>query len=229
MPEQRWGRCARLLGRFAAAMAVAALATGCAHQATVSPAQVDRLGALFTQTVPIAWMVERIAEREAAWPFQEHAGKFTAAQLACTRGQLTADKIVVTQQADARDFARRHPDRVADSIKLLEDGAAEALGDAMRAGAVQGMTGRRADTRTTLGKLSSAQLRGFMELTQGSQYTELRRALRLDGLSSTESRAQSRSRGYQIGQALLIGPLLAAMEHCRNAPAELFDAAGTPT
>lgn len=234
MPEQRVGGMRR---RFTALLALAAgalLVAGCAQTGAgmgkaASPAQVDRLGALFAQAMPFGWMVERIAARDAKWPFQQHAGKYTPAQLACTRAELTSEKVVVTQHADAREFARSHPDRVDESIRVLENGAADALGSLMRAGVNEGMTGHKSELSSVMGKMTAAQLRGFVDLTEGSQYAELRRAMRLDGLTSSGTRTESRQRGYRIGQALLIGPLLTAMERCGVQPASLFDKAGTPT
>ncbi len=234
MPEQRGGGVRRLLNVLAASATAALLAAGCAQTGpgmvkAASPAQVERLGALFAQAMPIGWMVERVAARDAAWPFQQHAGKYTPAQLACTRAELTSEKVVVTQHADAREFARSHPDRVDESIRVLENGAADALGSLMRAGVNEGMTGQKSDLNSVMGKMTAAQLRGFVDLTEGSQYADLRRAMRLDGLTSSGTRAESRQRGYRIGQSLMIGPLLTAMERCGVQPASLFDKAGTPT
>ena len=217
--------------RWGAVAVAAALAAGCAQTGpkAASAAQVDRLGALFTQAVPVGWIVERVAARDAAWPFQQHPGRFTPAQLACTRGELTPDKVAVTQKADAREFARRYPDRVEESIRVLDGGAAEAIGTLMRAGVVGSMSGQRADAGQMVGQMTAAQLRNFAELTESSQYAELRQAMRLDGLSGRNTPRESREQGHRIGQSLLVGPLLAAMERCQISPSSLFEKAGTPT
>ena len=231
MPDRGVGGWRRLGALLVATAAVVGSLAGCASTGAAhapSPARIERLGALFVQAVPVGWMVERVAERDAQWPFQQHAGKFTPAQLACTRGELTADKASATQLADAREFARRHPDRVEESIQLLESGAAEATGVLMRAGVREATGGAPTDPRSVMREMSAAQLRSFVSLTEASQHAELRQAMRLDGIAGAGSRQASRQQGYRVGQSLMMGPLLTALERCRIPPASLFDKAGTP-
>ncbi|QTD46430.1 hypothetical protein [Ottowia testudinis] len=205
---------------------------GCAQVGTttaVAPARVDRLAALFMQALPVGWIVERIAAQDPTWPFQQQAKRFTPAQLACTRGEMTPGKVAVTQYKDAREFARRHPDRVEESIRLLEGGAADVIGVLIRAGAVERVAGPPANPRELMGKMSAAQLRGFSEFIQDAQHADLRRAMRLEGIASATNDQQARQRGHSIGQSLIVGPLLTAMERCGVQPSFLFDdKVGTP-
>ena len=238
MPEPGLAFLRRTLGRCLLASTVAVGAAvgmaGCAQLGktpAVASARVDRLAALFEQTLPLGWMVERVAAQEPNWPFQGHMDRFTPAQLACTRSELTAPKVAVTQHKDASGFAQRHPDQVEDAIRLLEGGAAEATGVIMRAGVIERSGGPAADLPALMGKMSAAQLRGFMELQQDPRHAELRQAMRLDGIAGASSRQESHQRGRQTGQAMLIGPLLSALERCGIAPASLLgdSKAGTPT
>ena len=232
MPERLSAARGHALRRWGLAIALVAGLAGCAQTGggrAVAPARAERLAALFTESVPIGWMVERIAARDPQWPYQKYPGKFTPTQLACTRGELTADKVAATQRDDARAFARRYPERVEESIQVLEAGGAAAMNLLMRAGVGEEMSGRRADPRALMGQLSAGQLRAFTELAEGSPHAELRQALRIDGMAGANSRQESRQRGFKVGQDLMIGPLLTAMERCRISPATLFDKAGTPT
>ncbi|TXK27856.1 hypothetical protein FVQ98_11110 [Ottowia sp. GY511] len=234
MPNQVVGGARGFLTRLglAAIVAGAGLA-GCAPMGTgmaaPSTARVDRLAALFVQAVPVGWMVDRVAARDTQWPFQKYPGRYTPTQLACTRGELTADKVSATQHADARAFARRYPDRVEESIQVLESGAAEAMGLLMRAGMGEAISGRKVDAGSVMRSLSAGQLRAFNELGEGTQHTELRQAMRIDELASGGSRAQTHQRGVRLGQSLLVGPMLSAMERCQVSPGTLFDKAGTLT
>lgn len=231
MPDPRMGPWHRLGATWLVAVALVGGLAGCAGVGVAnapSPARVERLGALFVQAVPVGWMAERVAQRDALWPFQRHAGKFTPAQLACTRGELTAEKMSVTQLADAREFARRNPDRVEESIQLLEAGAAEATGVLMRAGVREATGGPPIDAPSLMREMTAAQLRAFVSLTSSSKYAELRKAMNLDGIADAGSAQESRHRGYRLGQSLMMAPLLTALEHCRIPPASLFDKAGTP-
>lgn len=230
MPEPRVLRGAA--ARLGSACAIVAGLTGCAQMGgagAVPPARVERLEALFVQTVPIGWMVERVAATSPNWPFQEYMGKVTPAQLSCVRGQMTNDKVSATQREDARDFARRYPDRVDEAIQLLEGGAAEITNLLMRAGAGQAFTGRPVNGQSLAEAMSAKQLHAFTELTHGARYTELRQALRLDGVTNAGTSPEARRRGYKVGQNLMVGPLLSAMDACKVPPSVLVDKAGTPT
>ena len=232
MPNARqagWLR--RCLAAGAAGAFVALGAAGCASNGAAKaadPARVQRLGALFVQTMPIGWIAERVAQLDPQWPMQQHAGKFTPAQLACTRGELTADKVDATVIGNAQAFARRYPDRVEESIQLLEAGAAETTGMLMRAGVREGTGGAKVDASRLMAELTAAQLRSFVTLTENPQYAELRQALRLDGITSASSRQESRQRGFRLGQSLMAAPLLSAFERCNISPAAIFDQPGMP-
>lgn len=231
MPERVRGTWRHSLGRWGLTMALVGGLAGCAQMGggAAAPARVERLMGLFEQTVPIGWMVERVAARDPQWPLQQHPGKFTPTQLACTRSELTANKVAATQREDARVFARRYPERVEESIQVLEGGGTAAVSLLMRAGIDQGLSGQRADARALMSTLSAGQLRAFTELAEGHAYAELRQALRIDGMTGAGSHQTSRQRGFKVGQDLMIGPMLTAMERCRISPATLFDQAGAST
>lgn len=232
MPNHQASALRGAVARLGVACALVAGLTGCAQMGgagPVPPARVERLEALFVQTVPIGWMVDRIAATNANWPFQQHMGKVTPTQLSCVRGQMTNEKVSATQREDARAFARRYPDRVDEAIQLLEGGAAEVTNLLMRAGAGQAVTGRPVNNRGLMEAMSAKQLHAFSELTQGARYTELRQALRLDGVTNAGTGPEARRRGYKVGQDLMVGPLLSAMDACQVPPAVLVDKVGTPT
>ncbi len=226
MPESLGAKLRRGCGVLAATLAVLG-AVGCAQTGSVAPneARVVRLGALFAQALPIGWAVERIAAADPQWPFQKEPGRVSAAQLACTRAELTPAKVAVTQIEDAREFARRYPDRVDESIAFLEGGASEAVGNLMRYGMQQAIArGPKAelDGRDAMTGLSAAQLRGVAELARSNRYEVLRQAMHLDGLLGASTRQETRQRGVQLGQQLLVAPLLAALERCGIPPAQVF-------
>ena len=83
MPDARqagWLR--RCLAACVAGAFVALGAAGCASNGAAKaadPARVQRLGALFVQTMPIGWIAERVAQLDPQWPMQQHAGTFTPA------------------------------------------------------------------------------------------------------------------------------------------------------
>lgn len=198
-----------------AAASLAAALAGCASMAPApSPAQVDRLAQLFVQAMPVDWVVDRILAQEPQWPLQGFAGKYTREQLACTRTELGPDKVTVTQREDARAFARRHPERVAESIEVLEGGAAEVMNKLMREGAGQALTGKRMKPNAALANVPVARLRRFVELSESSRHAELRKAMRLDGMVDAPSGQDTYTRGRQVGRSLLIVPMLAAVERC---------------
>ena len=68
------------------------------------------------------------------------------------------------------------------------------------------------------------QLKDFMLLTTGPGYADLRQALRIDGIANSQgdAPASARQRGRRAGQAMLIEPLLTAMETCKLPSSTLF-------
>lgn len=215
------GRRVGWLALPALACMLAACAQPGAGPAALPEAKVQRLGDLFVQAVPVGEIARVVAERNPLWPVQNLSpGKVTPAQTACLRAELSPAKVSSFQRQDARTFAQRHPEQLDDAIRVLDGGGASLMGRMVMAGGDEAISGKRVDPAAVMRDATPGQINQFMNLLQHNDYAELRQALQFDGLKG--DRALDRERGRQIGRALLMRPLLAAMETCKVPASTLF-------
>ncbi|MFT3779797.1 MAG: hypothetical protein QM772_16285 [Ottowia sp.] len=204
----------------------AALLAGCAQMPPRPPdARAERLGELFAQAVPVGEVVRVVAERNPRWPVHDlPPGKVTPEQTRCLRAELTPEKVAAFQRADARRFVERHPGQADEAIRILSHGGAELFGKLIMAGGQEELTGQRANARAIMQGATPGQLKEFMQLTTGAGYADLRQALRIDGITSSlgDEPATARQRGRRAGQAMVLEPLLTAMETCKVPSSTLF-------
>ncbi len=210
--------------RWGAGIAALLLA-GCAQMPKPPDARAERLGELFAQTVPLGEVVRLVAERNPRWPVHDlPPGKVTQAQTSCLRAELTPEKVSAFQRADARRFAERYPGQVDEALRVLGSGSGALFGQLIMAGGQEELTGRSVDARSIMKGATPGQLKDFMLLTTGPGYADLRQALRIDGIANSlgDAPASARQRGRRAGQAMLIEPLLTAMETCKLPSSTLF-------
>jgi hypothetical protein len=148
-------------------------------------------------------------------------GKVSPAQLACMRAELVPARVTKFQQDDARKFAQRHPERVADAIRLLEDGAAQLMGRLVMAGGQAELSGHKPDAAALLRDATPGQMNNFIQLAQHPEQADLRRALGLEGVAGGDT-ATAHARGRQAGQMMMLKPMLAAMEACKLPMSTIF-------
>ena len=219
----------RLPWRAAAVAGLLAALTGCASLPAASvekEAQAQRLGDLFVQTLPLDRVVAKIMHDEPKWPFQHASTSQSIAPetLACVRAEMKPEKITAQQRADARRYADANPTRIADEIRLLESGAAHAIGTLIMSGAQEGMTGsptgttRRQAINAKMDKMPPEQALAMMQLILNPAYDDLRKAMRINLITeSIFDRSGSYRKGVQLGASLMLPPLLSAMQTC-NVP-----------
>lgn len=209
-------RALALVGACAAALA------GCANvgqqPSAANEAQVQRLGQLFEQTLPVRGMVSQLLQTEPRWPFQ-HSDKIQPAELACVRAELAPEKVTVQQREDARRYAKAHPERLAQDIELLESGAASAMHALMMSGAKAGgsqSAAGRSKASKVMKSLSAQQKQALLQLLFNPDYADLRKAMRIDFIPEAMfNRTDAYRQGSKVGAGLMLPPLLQAMQKCR--------------
>lgn len=212
--------------RVLALMGVCAVAlTGCASMgqqpSSASEAQAQRLGALFEQTLPVKDIVSRILQTEPKWPFQQRSNKIRPAELACVRAEMAPEKITVQQHENARRYAKAHPERLAQDIQLLESGAASAMNALIMDGVNEpsnrsSSTSERRKANAVMKNLSAQQKQAMLQLLFNPDYSDLRKAMRIDFIPEAMfNRADAYRQGARVGAGLLLPPLMLAMQKCQ--------------
>lgn len=221
-PTLRWIRHVRMLALVGACAAALAGCASTRQQPQVSEEQVQRLSALFTQTLPVSDAVKQLLQTEPKWPFQ-HSSKITSADLACVRAELTPEKVTVQQREDARRYAKAHPERLAQDIELLESGAAETLNALIMAGAKKGgqpsaPAAQRSKISEVVKNLSAQQKQAMLQLLFNPDYADLRKAIRIDFIPEAMlNRADAHRQGARVGSGLMLPPLMLAVQKCQVA------------
>lgn len=211
---------------LALASACAAALAGCASMgqkpSSASEVQVQRLGALFEQTLPVSDVVKQLLQTEPKWPFHR-SSKIRPAELSCVRAELAPEKVTVQQREDARRYAKAHPERLAKDIQLLESGAAEALNALIMAGARKGerqsaSAAERNKVREVMKNLSARQKQAMLQLLFNPDYADLRKAIRIDFIPEAMfNRADAHRQGARVGAGLMLPPLMLAVQKCQVA------------
>lgn len=205
--------------RLAGCLLAACFAAIPAHaqpQSQSQPEEVARLADLVVQAMPVGDLFQGFIDRDARWPLNEKVDRVPPEQLACLRQRLSSAGYRERQAAAVAGFARQHPDRVAPSIRVLEEGAAEMFAAAITAGAEQSRTGRKADFNDIAGRFRPTQMAAMVELTSDERHRALRELIGIDdALGIEHSPEQNRSRGRNKGMLLGMKLMFSAMEHCK--------------
>lgn len=201
--------------RFAGWLLAAGFAAAPA-QAQPQTDEVTRLTDLVVQTMPVGDLFQGFIDRDPRWPLNERVDRVPPHQLACLRQRLSAAGYRERQAEATAGFARRHPERVAPSIRILEEGAAEMFAAAITAGAEQSRTGRKADFNDIAGRFRPAQMAAMVELTSDERHRALRELIGIDdALGIEHSPEQNSARGRNKGMLLGMKLMFSAMEHCK--------------
>ena len=195
------------------------LAGGCAHLGDKAPASavadpVERFAQAQVQLLPVGRLLDAAAAQDARWPLAGKADMVSGAQLACVRRTLSDAEVTARQRQAARDYARAHPDTLADELQVLENGAARLFGEAMLAGAGLIAAPAPATARET---------EALAAFAAAPRFAALRRASGLDRLigPAAARTADPARRGSALGQQLLIRSMTDAFLRC-HIPVQLL-------
>ncbi len=195
----------------AAAWAAACLLAGCAQPPaapTVSAERLERFATAYMQMLPVGPVMASAAAQDARWPLGDKADLVSDAQLACMRQALSPQAVAARQRQSARDYALAHPDTLDADLRVLEDGAARLIGQAMLAGAERSPAAALAGASAT-----PQQTQALAAFATEPRYADLRRATGLDALiGGGQQRAESGGRA--LGQALLVRHMTEAFLTC---------------
>lgn len=203
------------LRSFAAVAAFAAVLALPAHAQTgQEPA--DRLAPLVVKAMPVGELFQTYIDSDASWPLGDKVSRVSSGQLQCLRHRLSSAGYREHRRDEVLAFTRRHPDKVAESIRVLDSGAADMFGASIQMGAEQGRTGKKGDFNELAKRFSPAQLAAFVELVGDEKHRALRELIGIDDALALdrpgeENQARGRNKGMMIGMKLM----LAAMEHCK--------------
>lgn len=200
---------------FAALLAIAAAFTLPAHGQTAQESA-ERLAPLVVKAMPVGDLFQSYIDRDANWPLGEKVSRVSSDQLQCLRHRLSSAGYREHRRDEVLVFARRYPDKVSESIRVLDSGAADMFGASIQMGAEQGRTGKKGDFNELAKRFSPAQLAAFVELVGDDKHRALRELIGIDDALALdrpgeENQARGRNKGMMIGMKLM----LAAMEHCK--------------
>lgn len=191
-----------------------ALSAGTASAAAPSQAQIDRLTDLVVQAMPFGQIFEKVQAGDPKWPLGDKAGKATPAQLACLRGELSAEGYRRKKRADVVEYAKAHPDKVEADIRLLESGSAELFGKFVIAGAEGEAGGKPADPEAIAAAATPAQGLSLTALASDPNHADLRVLLGMGNMfdklgegSDDEMQAEGEKQGTQVGVQLMLGAM----------------------
>jgi hypothetical protein len=199
---------------FRCFVAALALAAGTAWAAAPSQAQIDRLTDLVVQAMPFGKVFEMAQAGDPKWPLGDKAGKATPAQLACLRGELSAEGYRRKKRADVAEYGQAHPEKVEPSIRVLESGAAELFGKFVIAGAEGEASGKPADANAIAAAATPAQNLALTALASDPVHADLRVLLGMGNMfdklgegNDDEMHAEGEKQGTQVAVQLMLGAM----------------------
>ena len=179
-------------------------------------AAVDRLTALVVKTFPIGDAFQPFIDRTPSWPLMEKAARVSPQQLECLRHRLSSQGYAQSRRETVESFAKRYPDRVEGSIRVLEAGGADVFGSAIDAGVKSTTTGAKIEFKDIANNFSPLQMSAFVELIADEKHQALRELIGIDNAlslnaNSEENAARGRNKGQVIGAKLMF----TAMDVCK--------------
>ena len=189
-----------------AAPAVVALASGCASPPTPTPgvSPEERFAAAYVQLLPVGGVMDAVAQQDAQWPLGDKAGMVSPTQLACMRSHLKSAEVTPRQRQTARDYARTHPDTLAEDLRVLEGGTARLFGQSVLQGAGAGPVPTAATPQES---------EAVTAFSTEPRFAPLRRFTGLDQVIGGAP-IDARQRGREFGQRLLVPYLTDAFQRC---------------
>ena len=181
-------------GLCIAALALSACTTSAVSTSSSSSAgkavNVVALQDRFAATMPLGDMLAYIASQDPNWPLQTRMDQFNAKDVACMRREMAPENGHELMRSRAADYARKHPERVQDDIRLLDAGVVRFVGSSLRAG----MTGSKEAPPQ-----NPNDLKAVVEVMTEPKHADLREAMYLDALQDA---MLSPTRRYEAGQRL---------------------------
>lgn len=189
-----------------------------AQSTTQENPQADRLTDLVVEAIPMGRIFELMAVADPEWPMQDNVDAVTPTQLSCLRSELSVAGYRRLKHVDAVEYIKRHPSRIADDLKLLENGSAGLMSRLVMAGAEGERTGKGPSEQEILGSATPAQLAALMAFLTAPDHAELRKLAGIgNGISSGKSAEENRENGRAIGENLAVQAMLKAVSDC-NVP-----------
>jgi hypothetical protein len=212
--------------RTSAQVAAALLCTIClagAALATVEPGlasnpddQAEKLTSLVVKAFPIGSMFQDFIDRDPTWPLLAKVAKAEPGQLECLRERLSNEGFRAVKLAEARAFVAANSQVVSESIQVLEQGGAELMASAFRAGVDAKATGRAPNYADIATKLTPLQLIAVVELMGEEKFRPLRNLIGIaDSVKLGAPGAENESRGKDRGAMMAMKLMLGAMHHCK--------------
>jgi hypothetical protein len=193
--------------RVAGAGALALLSLQATAQA--DDASVLRLAALVTQALPVDMGLQRSLGRDPRWPLMDRSDKVQPAELQCLRARLAPEEFRKMRLEQSRQFTRQHPDKVPDSLRVLQQGGAEVLA-AMLVVTIRPGQDAAAVAADITKRFTREQLEASAELLRDARHKQLREVMGIPD-DFTRNRQGNEPLLSMIARSLLV----AAMDQCK--------------
>lgn len=216
-------RC-RAAGCVQGLMAVALLAVASPGLAQGAQASLsDRMTDAITRMIPLGQIFEQAAANDPGWPFQENRDAVSDDQLRCLRAELSKEGYRRAKHAEVEAYAKAHPSRMAEEVRLLEGGAAELFGRLVEAGAASALAGKEVDAEAVLKTASPEQFLSFMTLMSDPNHADVRKLAGVgNALGIDKSADENKDAGEQLGSSLVVQQMIKSMGTCEVPLSAIF-------
>ena len=203
----------RALATWCAFFVFAALCTG---PAAAQTSETETLTKLVVQTIPMGQVMQRFIDQNPNWPLNDKVGNATPEELKCLRARLGPSGYAAMRSEQVKDFAKRYPDRVADSIAVLEQGAAAFSEATFLEGINSTVQGGKADASAVLGKFSARQYSAYVDFIGNEKHRQLRDLMGIGETLVPRGRTteDDKQRQENAGRMMSTRVMLDAMDYC---------------
>jgi len=187
----------------------------CAIPANAQVNETETLTKLVVQTIPMGRVMQVFMDRNPNWPLNEKVGNASAQDLKCLRARLGPEGYAAMRGEQVKEFAKRYPDRVADSIAVLEQGAA-AFGEAtFMDGVNNSLQGKSSDASAVLAKFTARQYSSYLDFIGNEKHRQLRDMMGIGEALVPGARTEDdKQRQQNAGRMMSTRVMLDAMDYC---------------
>jgi hypothetical protein len=174
------------------------------------PPDADRLTSLVVRAVPMGQMLQASLDKDPNWPVGKKVSRIKAEQLQCLRQRLSPEGYQQSRREAVDKFIERDPNQVQEAIEVLEQGGADVMASAFRAGLKNKNTGGDVEFDNIARNFTPQQMHSYSELTSRDKYEPLRKLL--IGISNFPL---GKNRGALVGKRIGLLVMRDALEHCQ--------------
>ncbi len=189
---------------------------------TISAADIDKMTDYVIELLPFSRIMESQMNIDEKWPLGDKAKNFSASEISCVRGNLSAKSYRESKLTDVKAYATKEPVRFANDLKLLETGVATLVGSLVMGGVEEQKTGVKFDQAQVFQKAKADQVSAFVSFFYDPQYKGLKDLSGFGSLTGQGSATDAKSQGFGIGVSTASKLIFGALEKCNLPMSKMF-------